>query len=291
MPKPTKIDIIDLNDNIIKSYTSKNKCAKDFELTTYKLNQYILNNTIINGVRFYSDDIPSNYTKVECGYCGKAFFCLNSRIERSSNVYCSTECRDRASEGEPNCECPICGTKFHIEESRINKSKNHYCSVGCHIKAKSEYMKGENNHQYGLIGSLNSSWKTGELISNYGYRLIRVYDHPFKSESGMVFEHRLVAEKYLLTEENSIEINGKRYLKPEFVVHHINYDRLDNRVENLVVMLRSEHTALHARLRNNFLEFEQYCIDNKIDFEKTYKQYLYNVEHYGHETILSSTER
>ena len=109
-------------------------------------------------------------------------------------------------------------------------------------------MKGNGNHQYGLKGHLNASWKSDTRITNYGYIKIRSLDHPFCDCDGFVFEHRLIAEKYLLTEENSIEINGVRYLKPEYDVHHINEDRMDNRVENLIVLTKAEHRRIHNLL-------------------------------------------
>jgi hypothetical protein len=110
-------------------------------------------------------------------------------------------------------------------------------------------MKGEGNHQYGLKGELNASWKSDERISHYGYRLIRVLDHPFRNEGDFVFEHRLVAERYLLNDENSIEVNNKLYLKGDYVVHHKDFNKLNNDVTNLEVMTRANHTALHAKLK------------------------------------------
>ena len=59
-------------------------------------------------------------------------------------------------------------------------------------------MLGEGNHQFGLKGELNSSWKSNERISHYGYMLVRCLNHPFKNCDDFVFEHRLIAEKYLL---------------------------------------------------------------------------------------------
>ena len=84
-------------------------------------------------------------------------------------------------------------------------------------------------------------------MSNYGYWLVQCMGHPFAwKRSEYVFEHRLVAEKYLLNEENSVVIDGKRYLSPDYDVHHKNGVRTDNRVENLVVMKKSEHNKLHG---------------------------------------------
>lgn len=151
-------------------------------------------------------------------------------------------------DGYYNCECKICGQKFHAKLSQIKRGGGKYCSQKCHYIAKQEYMKGEGNHQYGLKGSLNSSWISDVRITRYGYRAIRTPDHPFRDADDYVLEHRLIAEKYLLTDENSVEVNGKRYLSHEYVVHHINFDRLDNRVENLKVMKKSEHQRYHASL-------------------------------------------
>lgn len=145
-----------------------------------------------------------------------------------------------------NCECPICHKKFHLKQSHVKICKHNYCSRKCFYESKHETMSGKSNHQYGLKGSNNPTWKSDEMINRYGYRMVRVLDHPFKTKKrDMVLEHRLIAEKFLLTEENSVVVDGKRYLSPEYIVHHKNHNRLDNRVENLVVMKKAEHSKMH----------------------------------------------
>ena len=105
--------------------------------------------------------------------------------------------------------------------------------------------RGSGNHQYGLKGDKNSSWKSDDRISVYGYRLVRCLDHPFRNCDGFVFEHRLVAEKYLLNEENSVIIDGKRYLSPDLDVHHKDRNRLNNDPDNLEILTRSDHMKKH----------------------------------------------
>lgn len=150
-----------------------------------------------------------------------------------------------------NCKCDVCGKEFYRKPSHIKKAKGHYCSKKCHYIAKKAYMLGGGNHQFGLKGSKNATWQSDVRESSYGYIQIRCLDHPFREKDDFVFEHRLVAEKYLLTSENSVRINGKKYLKPGFVVHHKNFDRKDNRPENLEVLTFSEHQKLHASLNQN----------------------------------------
>ena len=149
-----------------------------------------------------------------------------------------------------NCTCAVCGKKFHDKPSHIKKCKNHYCSKKCHYEAKKQYMSGEGNHQYGLKGDKNSTWKSDRRLSRYGYIQVRDLDHPFRTKDDFILEHRLVAENYLLNDENSVEINGKRYLRKEYDVHHINFNRTDNRVENLMVLTKREHKQLHNHLNS-----------------------------------------
>jgi hypothetical protein len=66
-----------------------------------------------------------------------------------------------------------------------------------------------------------------------GYRYVYAPDHP-KAYRNKVAEHRLVAEKKL-----------GRYLREDEVVHHINENKLDNRMENLEVVNRTWHLIHH----------------------------------------------
>ena len=76
----------------------------------------------------------------------------------------------------------------------------------------------------------------GFITRNRGYVMTYAYNHPYKNARNCVMEHRLVVEKHL-----------GRYLTPEEVVHHINRITNDNRIENLIVMSKSDHVSLHSR--------------------------------------------
>jgi len=189
------------------------------------------------------------------------------------NIFCSKECEAKFKKSKNlNCECEICHKKFHRKQSWIDKNQHQYCSRECQAVANKERMIGENNHQYGLKGNLNPTWKSDEKISYYGYHLIRKLDHPFKNCDDMVFEHRLVAEQYLLTNENKITIDGIDYLSPEFHVHHLDFDRLNNDVSNLYVIPKRLHVAFHNHINQIVRNKENGRIENVINAKNLYSK-------------------
>lgn len=210
------------------------------------------------------------YAIVKCDNCNKEFPCQTFRIKKHKHLFCCKKCEGefKKSHNELNCKCEYCGKLFHMKPYQKSKIKHLACSKECSIELRRLYSSGENNHQYGLRGELNSSWKSNSRISSHGYRLIRSPDHPFRNIDGFVFEHRLIAEQYLLTDNNSIEINNKKYLSPSNIVHHIDFNRLNNDVPNLCIMNLKEHTKFHSLyklyLNNKELKKEQIVFLNII---------------------------
>jgi len=76
----------------------------------------------------------------------------------------------------------------------------------------------------------------GYWVDKRGYVYIRIPEHPYATLTGYVCEHRLVMEDIL-----------GRTLLPSEVVHHINQNPSDNRVENLQLTNPHEHQTLHHR--------------------------------------------
>ena len=58
-----------------------------------------------------------------------------------------------------------------------------------------------------------------------------------KTKSGWIREHHYVWQKY------------KWLIPKNYVIHHINFNKYHNAIENLVCMPDAEHRALHLKLR------------------------------------------
>ena len=262
-----KVEKYDKNGVLCYIFNSVNECSNNDKISPYIIRHHQDIEHLYNGY-FYKTIKPKPYiTKAICDWCGKEFDCQRFRTEDGrKHIFCSNKCRAefQKSQTELNCICKICGKHYHAPQSHINNYGSRYCSKRCADKAKEIYMKGKGNHQFGLKGDKNASWKSDERLSSYGYKLIRKLNHPFRNSDGFVFEHRLVAEKYLLNDENSVIIDGKRYLSPHCIVHHLDFDRLNNDPDNLLIMNESEHMKLHQRLKDD-KELQKYCDEYNID--------------------------
>lgn len=187
-----------------------------------------------------------------CKQCKKEYFNQNSKLPLN---ICSSKCYDEFQKWnkEPNCECPVCHKKFYVKPSRLKRLKHEpTCSVECSSILKSQYMSGEGNHQFGLKGELNSSFKGIETIQhNHNVDDIMVYDptHPYANANGRVKKHRLLVEQNYELFDNKffLKEGGRIVLKKEYQVHHKDGNHNNNDINNLEVLTRSEHTSIHNK--------------------------------------------
>ena len=122
-------------------------------------------------------------------------------------------------EQEPR-RCRLCGgpiTADHIKRAadreRARKT-NLFCSKLCSTRWT----------------AANRASTRGYVTTTKGYRALRMPDHPMADRTGYVMEHRAIMAESL-----------GRNLTADEVVHHLNGDRLDNRLENLQVMPKRLH--------------------------------------------------
>lgn len=78
-------------------------------------------------------------------------------------------------------------------------------------------------------------WNGGRTVHSSGYILIRCIQHP-NSRNGYIFEHRLIMEKKL-----------NRLLNSSERIHHIDGNKKNNNISNLVLTNIIEHNHYHIR--------------------------------------------
>lgn len=118
-------------------------------------------------------------------------------------------------------KCDNCNKSFKIHKCYLKRERKHrFCSKKC---------EGDFKNYHNTI----ESWQGGRISKSTGYKYIRYNGKEIE-------EHRLVMMKHL-----------KRELKSKEHVHHKNGNKLDNRIENLILFTNVEHSKLHGSLKNN----------------------------------------
>jgi hypothetical protein len=130
--------------------------------------------------------------------------------------------------------CPRCNTEFSRAGCRSdwNWERKVWCSSGCRssgLKKPKQYSSGKNHY----------NWKGGVQFAN-GYKWLLKPEHPDSNKRGYIAEHRLILSEKI----------GRRLLPTEDA-HHIDFNKLNNSLDNLHLFEnRAEHTSFHQRLNS-----------------------------------------
>lgn len=101
------------------------------------------------------------------------------------------------------------------------------------------------------IPSRKATYGSGRTYSSHGYINILISPndlfYPMADWRGYVYEHRLIMAKSL-----------GRCLTKEEIVHHLNGNRVDNRIENLALVSKNNHpnATIVELLKNRIVELE-----------------------------------
>lgn len=142
--------------------------------------------------------------------------------------------------------CPDCGKRISRNAVKCSACARRG-NGGSWAEEKKQKIRGENNH----------SWKGGRIVNSMGYVQIYMPEHPNAcgKNRAYVLEHRLVMEQYI-----------GRYLRPEEVVHHIDGNKQNNCIENLLLFANSKaHFKFNHFGAKNFVC--RHCGKSQIDKE------------------------
>lgn len=112
----------------------------------------------------------------------------------------------------------------------------------------------------------NGNYNNGRS-NERGYIKIKAYTHPFAPKNKYIRFHRYVLEIYY-----SIKFGIPIYiLSCWFDIHHINRNRSDNRIENLKILTKSDHTILTNKTERIYKQKHDNTICLLCNSKTTYK--------------------
>lgn len=152
----------------------------------------------------------------KCLYCNKKFEVRESEIKRGFGKFCSRNC-GASFNGQlikaalaKNVTCALCGKRFHKTKSTIKKSKSKLFFCCREHKDQAQRLEG--------IKEIHPPhYNTGK--NSYRKRALRTYQH--KCEICNYSEEVKILE-----------------------VHHIDSNRSNNKIENLIILCPNHHRML-----------------------------------------------
>lgn len=150
-----------------------------------------------------------------CPICKKKFGTYRNERKLCSRI-CQSKLNSINKSNHIYRQCLTCGKDFpHTQAEDRRGSRHLFCSMSCRYPNK----------------KLNLP--RGQYYSSDKYIILNTTPDGRKQ----IKLHRYVMEQFI----------GRKLLSSE-IVHHINSNKLDNRIENLIIMTKSEHNILHFSL-------------------------------------------
>lgn len=207
----SKKGIIPWNKGPIYIYICRN-CGNEFKRSGSHKYQYCSRECHAESKK---GTVPWNKGPVHvyiCKNCGKEF----KRRKSHEYQYCSMECKAEGQKGITliDYKCEICGDIFQRKKNKSWKNIR-FCSAKC----QGEFMKTR-------VGELSPGWKGGLSYEPYG--------NEFNEKLKEQIRKR---DNYTCQECDAIQED----LEYKLSVHHIDYDKTNNDLNNLISLCKSCH--------------------------------------------------
>ena len=154
--------------------------------------------------------------EIICKTCGKKRKYFPWVIKKGFGKFCCLSCAVKSITKKVSRKCLLCNKKFLVKRYKVKEGHGKFCSNSCSTKFR---------------------WGKNGRKSQRGYTLILLPSHPKKDRSGYVREHRIIIENIL-----------GRLLQSNEQVHHVNGNKSDNRIKNLIVL---NSNSAHMRYHNS----------------------------------------
>lgn len=154
---------------------------------------------------------------IKCKYCDKEFEASNRKIneakKKDAPLFCSKECFNKQRNTKIKCTCAKCGKEILKNPSELKNSVhgNVFCNKSCACSF--------NNSKFRLLGN-NPNWK-GTFPSGINYS-------------------RIAYRNYI---SKCAICNFDKF--PCLEVHHIDKNRNNNELDNLIILCANCHCLVH----------------------------------------------
>ena len=144
-----------------------------------------------------------------CSICGEFYYSV-----RLHSVVCGKKCLNVYRRDGRLINCKQCFKFIYRPEWQYKKHSDHFCSINCLHKFNTK----ENSY----------NWIGDKFKKTNQYRRFNINKIP-------TMAHRHIMENHI-----------GRKLKINEIVHHINKNIHDNKIENLMIMDKIQHTIMHC---------------------------------------------
>ena len=219
-------------------------CGKDFTVP----------NRRHETVKFCSRECKTKagWVQYTCGKCGTLFNRKRSDNADSGTRFCSLSCSGSARKGrthkvKPDAVrhhkvCEVCGVQFRVTATRKDTAR--FCSRECQKKSDTFRVECSELQQ----GEKSWRWAGGEYLNHSGY--IRHKKKVLGSEVATL-SHRLVVQNAMLELDPNhpflVDEGGVKKLDSQIEVHHIDRNRSNNALPNLLAVTKHAHAQIHHR--------------------------------------------
>lgn len=202
----------------------------------------------------------SGRVSLTCRHCGDAYSAKASQKDRSA--FCSMSCKTAGGGVEKVCEC--CGKSFTVPRRRSDEVR--FCSIECKTNGRRktlacEFCKKPFSCELHVerkfcsracfhaaekpSGESHYLWKGETYQTGNGY--VRL------AGKGAGMQHRAVLLTLILGQAPDhpflVEVEGQKIWHKDIDVHHIDRNRSNNELSNLLAVTRSAHLLIHHRNR------------------------------------------
>lgn len=198
--------------------------------------------------------------ELKCGNCNRKFSRKKSKVRRGKRHFCSLSCYGQKRNIQVELKCHNCNTKFLRSKSKAVRSKRHFCSSSCfseklnsQVKLKcgicgTSFMRKKSNLNKGKHGENFCTRKCKNIAQRHGSGSKVV---PAQYTGKWAYRTKALRELGSSCEVcKQFKFEGQIWQKRLDIleVHHIDKDRRNNALNNLMVICPCHHRALTSKL-------------------------------------------